>query len=154
MLPSGEAGREWRVLFNELQVLLHAHPVNAARIARGRLPINALWLWGAGSLPVTVIGPPAAVRSSAKSVLSEDVELLALARAAALPEAKEDASGALVDLRRVRDWAKVERVVADALAEAELVELDFGDGARWQLRAGQRWRFWRRALALLDDPVS
>ncbi|MGH8691305.1 MAG: hypothetical protein ACREUS_09790 [Burkholderiales bacterium] len=32
----------------EIQMLLHAHPANAAREARGEPAINSLWLWGAG----------------------------------------------------------------------------------------------------------
>ena len=39
------------VLLNEAQMLLHAHPVNEAREARGELPINSLKLWGAGHAP-------------------------------------------------------------------------------------------------------
>jgi hypothetical protein len=38
-------------LVNEAQMLLHAHPVNEAREARGEPPINSLWLWGAGRAP-------------------------------------------------------------------------------------------------------
>lgn len=38
-------------LLNELQMLLHAHPVNAVREARGELPVNSVWFWGAGALP-------------------------------------------------------------------------------------------------------
>ncbi len=32
----------------EIQMLLHAHPANAEREARGEPAINSLWLWGAG----------------------------------------------------------------------------------------------------------
>lgn len=32
----------------EIQMVLHAHPANAAREARGEPAINSLWLWGAG----------------------------------------------------------------------------------------------------------
>jgi hypothetical protein len=38
-------------LLTEMQMLLHAHPVNAAREARGEPPINSLWLWGGGQVP-------------------------------------------------------------------------------------------------------
>ena len=38
-------------LLNEAQMLLHAHPVNEAREARGELAINSLRLWGAGRAP-------------------------------------------------------------------------------------------------------
>jgi len=38
-------------LLTEIQMLLHTHPVNQQREAAGRMPINSLWLWGAGMLP-------------------------------------------------------------------------------------------------------
>jgi hypothetical protein len=43
-----------RRLLNEVQMVLHAHPINEFNKLRensGRLPINSLWLWGAGTLP-------------------------------------------------------------------------------------------------------
>ncbi len=51
-LPSGEAGRQWRVWLNEIQMLLHGSPVNVARQSNAQLPINALWVWGGGRIPV------------------------------------------------------------------------------------------------------
>lgn len=50
-LPGGPEGRRWHGILNEIQMLLHASPVNAAREARGVLPVNSLWLWGGGRLP-------------------------------------------------------------------------------------------------------
>ncbi len=47
-LPSGEDGARWRRLFNEAQMLLHAHPRNSHREASGALPVNGAWFWGAG----------------------------------------------------------------------------------------------------------
>ena len=49
-MPGGSAGPKLRRLMTELQMLLHEHPVNLRRQARGAAPINALWLWGAGQL--------------------------------------------------------------------------------------------------------
>ena len=49
-LPSGPDATRWRSLANELQMLLHRHPVNAAREARGERVVNGVWLWGAGRL--------------------------------------------------------------------------------------------------------
>jgi hypothetical protein len=57
-LPEGELGRRWRGLMNEAQVILHNHPLNAQRIAQGKLPVNSLWFWGAGILPDHVALPP------------------------------------------------------------------------------------------------
>ncbi|MFO8025628.1 MAG: hypothetical protein R6U90_10795, partial [Thiohalophilus sp.] len=42
---------EWRRLMNEVQMLLHDHPVNQQRAAEGRLTVNSLWLWGGGHKP-------------------------------------------------------------------------------------------------------
>jgi hypothetical protein len=38
----------FRRLANEVQMLLHTHPVNAARTAAGQATLNGLWLWGNG----------------------------------------------------------------------------------------------------------
>ena len=50
-LPSGGDSKRWHSLLNEIQMLLHEHPVNEAREARGEPPINSVWPWGAGRLP-------------------------------------------------------------------------------------------------------
>jgi hypothetical protein len=50
-LPTGKDGLNAKRLLNELQMLLHEHPVNRYRRTEGRLPVNSLWLWGAGRLP-------------------------------------------------------------------------------------------------------
>lgn len=44
-------------LLNELQMLLHDHPVNEAREARGEPAVNSVWFWGAGPAPTTAQGP-------------------------------------------------------------------------------------------------
>jgi hypothetical protein len=50
-LPAGGDAKRWHGLLNESQMLLHNHPVNAAREARGEPAINSLWFWGAGHVP-------------------------------------------------------------------------------------------------------
>jgi hypothetical protein len=47
---SGADAAAWINRVNELQMLLHSHPVNRARAARGRVAVNSLWLWGGGEL--------------------------------------------------------------------------------------------------------
>lgn len=49
-LPTGDDSAHWHRLFNEIQMLLYAHPVNEAREACGESTINSVWLWGEGSL--------------------------------------------------------------------------------------------------------
>ena len=68
------AARENGPLLTEIQMLLHAHPVNAAREARGEPPVNSLWLWGAGRA--------AGATSRWTAVLSDEPVALGLARLA------------------------------------------------------------------------
>jgi hypothetical protein len=48
LMPAGRDGAAIRSLTNEIQMLLHDHPVNVARAAQGLPVVNALWLWGFG----------------------------------------------------------------------------------------------------------
>ncbi|MGE0072920.1 MAG: hypothetical protein AB7S55_07650 [Thiomonas sp.] len=48
--PQGRDARRWLADLTEAQMLLFAHPINAAREARGLPVINSLWPWGAGIL--------------------------------------------------------------------------------------------------------
>ena len=50
-LPSGPAGAYVRSLMNEIQMLLHEHPLNQRRERTRLLPVNAWWLWGFGETP-------------------------------------------------------------------------------------------------------
>lgn len=149
--------RRWRMLASDAQVLLHNHPHNAARVAAGRVPVNALWFWGGGVLPD-------GMASTAPTLYSDDVLLHGIARvgmlaampleAFAAPDALAAATAdALVDLRRQRDlralaerWLLPATIAANRGGEAVL---DFADGLAIALRAGQRWRLWRRPLARL-----
>lgn len=54
-LPRGRDGRRVERWMNELQMLLHQHPLNAARATLGRPPINAVWLWGFGRDTETMV---------------------------------------------------------------------------------------------------
>ena len=56
-LPMGAHAAHWRRVLNEIQMLLHGHPVNAAREARGLPPLNSVWLWGGGRLPRAATAP-------------------------------------------------------------------------------------------------
>ncbi len=47
-MPAGPAGGRWRRLLNEIQMLLHECPVNAARREAGQPPVNSVWFWGGG----------------------------------------------------------------------------------------------------------
>lgn len=149
-MPEGDAGRRWRRLMNEAQVILHNHEVNARRAAAGKLPVNTLWFWGASRLPDHV-------RSARAQVRSGDVLLRALAQRAGVepstdPEVATLPPAALVDLREVRDAALLEEHwIAPLVAQVrrgalDELRLDFGDGHLLRWRAAHRWRVWRRHL--------
>jgi hypothetical protein len=153
-MPEGEPGRRWRRLLNEAQVILHNHPLNAQRIARGLPPVNNLWFWGGGVLPDHV-------RTDYRDVFGEEALLRGLGKLAGVIVQPVPArlgtspvgQDTLIDLRGVRELAVLERdwllPAVSALRKADSLLLDFADGARYTIRRGQQWRFWRRPLASL-----
>lgn len=50
-MVKGSDEKKWHGLMNELQMLLHAHPVNQQRQMQGLPTVNSLWFWGSGMLP-------------------------------------------------------------------------------------------------------
>lgn len=50
LLPQGDDALQWHTRVNEMQMLLHGHPVNLDLERRGDPPVNSLWLWGGGIL--------------------------------------------------------------------------------------------------------
>lgn len=136
--PSPEA-RRWRALLNEAQVVLHNHPHNAWRGEAGLAPINSLWFWGAGVLPDHV-------RSSCTHVRTNDSLLAALAHAAGVRGDMPGEGDVLVDYRALAtfDDAFLGWIASAVAGQLPRLVLDFADGARWEIRRAQRWRFWRR----------
>lgn len=146
-LPQGADGRRWRILLNEIQVLLHQHPLNAARRAHGLAPINSLWLWGGGNLPEHL-------QSDLHGVVSDDLLLSALAKRVGVADQARTvdavtaaAAGWLIDLQDLpasdiesRWWP-----VLKALFDRQSVVLHFASGERWQRKPWHRWRIWRGA---------
>ena len=47
-LPAGGDAPRWRRWLSEMQMLLHAHPANAAREAHGRVPVTGVWISDGG----------------------------------------------------------------------------------------------------------
>ncbi|MDE2407304.1 MAG: phosphoglycerate mutase [Xanthomonadaceae bacterium] len=145
-IPDGPQARRWRVLMNEVQVALHNHPHNQARLASGRVPINALWFWGGGRLPD-------AVQADVPTLHSGDPVLQGaaqLGKLTCMPLTTFDAVQApsLVDLRGQRDVrALIERWLLPALRAG--ATFDFADGHVFTLRPAQRWRVWRKSLQRL-----
>jgi hypothetical protein len=101
---------------------------------------------------------PDHVATSHTAIFSDDDAIRAFAaaaKAAAMPlPARYGTAGGerLFDLRHMRDLAQlqaqwIEPVLADLRdGQVARVTLDFADDVRFVIRAGQRWRFWRRPL--------
>ena len=155
LLPRGPESMAWHALANELQMLLHAHPVNTAREDKGEHPINGVWFWGAGRL-----APPAG--RPFQHVAADDPLSRGLAQASGA-EARELPPGAQAWLADAGDTG-VALVALDALACAS----DYGDAGAWRealmgleqawyaplLRALAAGRIGMLTLHLLDEAHS
>ena len=167
---AGNAAKHWRHLLNEIQVVLHNHPVNAAREAAGRRPINSLWFWGDGAQSDS--RPPGTVHLA---VQATDPMARGLARAAGIePDALNMDQALRTDTlvvfdtlasptRRLdfarwqdafaaleQDWfAPISRALdSGALRHFELYVPGERAGFYLALGSGARWCFWRKPLSL------
>ncbi len=157
--PQGAAGKRWRALLNEAQIVLHNHPWNAHRAGRGLAPVNALWLWGGGMLPH-------AVHCEATQVYSEDDLLRAMAVLAGAQSTSlsknastahiesADAAYCLHDVSTLRDLQQLQRnwlmPVLKSLynSEISILHLDSEDGSQLVIKSAHRLRFWRKPWTL------
>jgi hypothetical protein len=166
-LPEGPDAARWRARVTEIEMVLHAHPVNRAREAAGRPMINGVWLWGGGRAPAAVSAPWSRVYDDdaigrglalTAAIPVDDIPTGADALLAGIePDARvlavlHDAHGAILhgDVQRwtqavtdlSRRWLEpVRRALAGgALARLELWS---GDGRCWQITGGDLRRFWR-----------
>ena len=162
-MPAGDGGARVRRLMNEIQMLLHEHPVNVGRVGSGALPINGLWLWGFGAQVAHAAATPG--RPPGWTLQADDPWIEALWRvhggATASPDAPVDPSaGADHLVARTRPasgpseeaLAEVDANLLDPLRQAAgrgaLRRLEIHDGAHVHtLDAWARWRFWRRRRA-------
>jgi len=108
-LPRGAEAIQWHALANELQMLLHDHPVNAARESRGEQAVNGVWFWGAGTLRSVSARP-------FRHVAADDPLALGLAKSsgARVSPLPQDAGAWLASVHELR----VALAVLDALSAA------------------------------------
>jgi len=162
--------KHWRHILNEIQVTLHNHPVNTAREAAGRRPINSLWFWGNGAQPTFSVPGAACL-----AVQAIDPVARGLARGAGVEPEVPDVGRALradtlvvldtlasptrhLDSMRWQDaLAVLERdwfvPISRALDSGALRDFSLhvpGERAcfSFTLGSGARWRFWRKPLLL------
>ncbi len=175
-LPVGPDALRLRALVNEIQMLLHEHPVNQAREARGERVVNSVWAWGGGVLPAPAQGGGLGALISenpvlrgiwrhtdaAAAVLSADSVGQLMQHLGQAPAGSSDARASVLWLDADRlgtgaDPAQAlqafeERWFAPlyaALSEGALARLRLVfAGHVFTLNARQRWRLWRRASRL------
>jgi hypothetical protein len=170
MVAGADAGA-LRRLGAELEMWLHEHPVNRARLARALLPVSALWLWG-GTAPAPALAParsPAAAgaRATALTVYGADLFLAGLCAAAGarsqqlvLPwPAAHQAAGAPGDvivhgqLGPAPDTASLQALEQQLIAPL-VAQLRRGDWESLTLLVGDRavllrrhgWRVWQSLI--------
>ena len=172
ILPEGEDRLAWHRIFNEVQMLLHAHPVNEEREERGALPINSLWFSGGGVLPAArtafqaVIGSSALARGLAKladiSFVAPDGGVAAVAADEALIELHDAATAALrIDDAAWKDALEnLERLwfvpLQGMLKKGRIRKLVIatvvnGRSHEWSVSRLNLWRLWR-SVAVLATP--
>ncbi len=109
-MQAGPRARDWRRLQNEIQMTWHSHPVNEAREADGRLPVNSVWLHGGGNA--------GKVARLADTVLTNDPFLTGLAlaggsRVGAQPARFADTGQASGSVLTMLDSATEAHIAAD-----------------------------------------
>jgi hypothetical protein len=127
--PAGSGQTRLHALLNEIQMVLHADPVNEAREARGAPVINAVWLWGGGRLRRPE------KRAFARILSTEPLAAgLASASGAAVLPLPENAERWL----RAAAHEGVELIVLDELRASA----DYGDAMTWAARLAALERNW------------
>ena len=167
ILPGGDEAAAWRARLNEAQMLLHAHPVNAAREARGQWPVNGLWLWGGGvhagqpSAPLDMFARPASIdfarscggqpRALPASFTPSPLQTpgIALLDTLEIAALHNDALGWRIGLHELEaGWFGPLAAALRQLGPAGLHIADPVSGRGIELQRGDAWKFWRRPAGL------
>lgn len=151
-MPAGAAAAEYRQRLSEVEMALHDHPTNVARVAGGRFPVNSLWLWGGGTLPDVE-------RQALPPLFTNDPLLIGFWRRAgasmvALPVSVAECvsiteGGFATLLPLVQEVEPLLEPSLDALraalhaGELDEVRLHFAPGLEVTLRRAHRFRYWR-----------
>jgi hypothetical protein len=158
LLPRGADALAWHRTFNEIQMVLHAHPVNEAREARGEPAVNSAWFWGGGTLPAHVAGNW--VHVWARDPLARGLCEAAGILSTAIPHdfaqwLAHGEDGAHLIVSDEADPDRIEQWVAPALQALRAHQLGVlslsapGGSAvqRFDLARSDLWKFWRSMAA-------
>ncbi len=165
-LPEGRDAGTWRRWQNEIQMLLHEHPVNVVREKAGRAPANSVWFSAGGRRPARM-ELRAPIRTWANggiaTALAMHVGAPALPLGDELPPIlaapRDTAALLVVALEPSLDVSHIERAwaapAAGALARGmldtvTLITDGVGHAAVWMARRKNPWQKLRGALARHD----
>jgi hypothetical protein len=161
-MPAGAESGTWRRWQNEIEMLLHAHPVNAAREAAGKAPANGIWLSEGGTLPRSTAGVRTFAESGIALALAQHAGAPALPVPPSLDAALTAAASAstlvvalppLSDLARVQSaWAEPawDALVHGRVATITIIADDAGDTCVWMARTPGPWQRMARSFARDD----
>jgi len=143
LLPAGPDGSRLRRLMSEIEMWLHEHALNRARLAQASVSITGLWLWGGGA-------PLAKLPQLAGWTAGSDVLFAAWPAVRTFP--REPRSGVIVldaepgsELWQAPQEAWLKPALT-ALRAGRIRELEIGIGEQTlALRAAWSLRLWRRA---------
>jgi len=167
VLPGGRDAVRLRALVNELQMLLHEHPVNERRAAHGLPPVNSVWLWGIGAVRDPAPGVAGELltddawlaglwRRHGGSVQPATALATALARGGTqlrvATRAAVDGQAAADTLRALEAGLFVPLRAALAASRVDRVSLHTGRSV-FDLTWTARWAFWRRPRPLAEVPA-
>lgn len=150
-LPRGLQGAAVRRLATEIEMWLHAHPVNAMRARAGQPVASALWIWGGGQPASVSVGKATIGRAHGR-----DAWLRTLWRAQGGEVSSHDWSleaesavtqGDTYWIWRGRDLARALEAMRSALSQGRYDRLRVIAGDRHVI-LGRRdgWKRWRRPL--------
>ncbi len=132
-LPQGEDAKRWRSRFNEVQMLLHEHPVNQLREKRRERVISGVWFWDT----------PSAVHAA------RVIDTLRAPSAYGDAEAWQDAA-LVLDRDTIRPL--LEELRAGKLKTITLIAVEGRCAATLTLSRRHLWRFWRRVRPIVQLP--
>jgi hypothetical protein len=162
-MPEQPESLHWRRIMNEIQMALHACPVNVRRRQRGQQEINSVWFWGGGFIP------DASRHGVFDTVYSDnpvsrglgtinDCRLKHQSEAGAV-DFSTDGQSVLVDwssgsgdpyreLKLLENLAS--RLLEDVRGAAIKLEVYCGKHNGWRFRKRSGRKFWRRIRSLAE----
>ena len=127
---------------NEVQMVLHGHPINEQRQAAGKPAVNSVWLWGGGAMP-------ALEKPAYDTIWTNNPLATGFALASDTPT--KPCPSSLADLLRKTTDSGHDLVVLDSLLPPVLYE----DGPGWRAAAQQMDNDWFAPLrAALGSQVE